>query len=111
MLRRGLTRPDLFEIPCLIFFPSSPDPTADESTDYVHFMCPYENEDKMPALFHYLKVRCGQERRRGVSLVDGSFLRGQPITQVKLLNQQPKAPHDFNPLRTHRRDTSGSWAW
>lgn len=29
---------------------------ADASTDYVHFMCPYENEDKLPSLFHYLKV-------------------------------------------------------
>ncbi|KFM28559.1 ABC transporter A family member 2 [Auxenochlorella protothecoides] len=29
---------------------------ADESLDYVHFMCPYENEDKLPSLFHHLKV-------------------------------------------------------
>lgn len=32
---------------------------ADESLDYVHFMCPYENEDKLPSLFHHLKVSRG----------------------------------------------------
>ena len=29
---------------------------ADESLDYVHFLVPYEHEDKLPLIFSYLKV-------------------------------------------------------
>ena len=31
-------------------------PAVDESLDYVHFLVPYEHEDKLPLLFAYLKV-------------------------------------------------------
>lgn len=29
---------------------------VDESHDYVHFLTPYENEDKLPLMLEYLKV-------------------------------------------------------
>lgn len=31
-------------------------PAGDESLDYVHFLVPYEHEDRLPALFSHLKV-------------------------------------------------------
>lgn len=51
--------PALVPFPAAVGFTASTTGTfaADESLEYVHFMCPYENEDKLPALFHHLKVR------------------------------------------------------
>jgi hypothetical protein len=57
---------------------------VDESLDYVHFLVPYEHEDRLPLLFAYLK---GHASELGVVDVQ---LRLTPLEEV-FLNISRKA--------------------
>lgn len=40
-----------------LLHPAGPLLAADEGAEYLHFLVPYEHEDKLPMLFTYLKAR------------------------------------------------------
>lgn len=72
---------------------------SDESLDYLHFLVPYEHEDRLPALFSHLKAH---QAAMGVADVQ---LRLTPLEEV-FLNVARKAELEHAQLSGHKEALS-----
>jgi len=82
---------------------------VDESYDYIHFLVPYEHEDRLPFMLAHLKVRCCLNCVQYIALL---FIKHQLFAESckrSLCRRRPNATNASG-RSLPQRHTEG-WAW